>query len=160
MSGTYGGTYRGTVVETADPLQQGRLLVTVPEIYGTEPAWALPSHTPGGDQVPAIGDDVWVSFEHGDPAYPVWEAAGPAEGAAPAESGHVGLYRAVVVDADDPMQQGRLQVTVPEVAGDTTMWAAPGPSVGSDAVLPPVGAEVWVEFGHGDPAYPIWVGVK
>ena len=27
-------------------------------------------------------------------------------------------------------------------------------------MVPPVGAGVWVEFEHGDPDYPIWVGCR
>jgi uncharacterized protein involved in type VI secretion and phage assembly len=27
-------------------------------------------------------------------------------------------------------------------------------------MVPPVGAGVWVEFEHGDPTYPIWVGCR
>ena len=160
MISGYGGKYRGSVVDVDDPLMQGRLLVLVPEIYGTEPAWALPSLPPGDLDLGAVGSDVWVSFERGDPAYPVWEATAVADTDEPATSGYIGVYRGLVVDDGDPLQQNRLQVSVPEVAGETTMWATLGSALGGDVNLPPVGSEVWVEFERGDPGHPIWVGVR
>ena len=69
----YTGTYRGSVVDDADPLQQNRLLVVVPEIYGDASAWALSSLPPGDTApLPGVGDVVWVSFEGGDAEYPIW----------------------------------------------------------------------------------------
>lgn len=74
-----------------------------------------------------------------------------------------GKYRGKVVNNIDPMQLGRVQVSVPAVLGDGQMsWAMPcapfaGPGVGFYAI-PPVGANVWVEFEGGDPDYPIWSG--
>jgi hypothetical protein len=74
-----------------------------------------------------------------------------------------GKYRGKVVNNIDPMQLGRVQVSVPAVLGDGRMsWAMPcapfaGPGVGFFAI-PPVGANVWVEFEGGDPDYPIWSG--
>lgn len=74
-----------------------------------------------------------------------------------------GKYRGAVVENLDPMELGRLQVTVPLVLGSVqTAWAMPcvpyaGPGVGW-YVLPPVGASIWVEFEGGDPDYPIWTG--
>ena len=74
-----------------------------------------------------------------------------------------GKYRGKVVNNLDPMQLGRVQVSVPAVLGDGQMsWAMPcapfaGPGVGFFAI-PPVGANVWVEFEAGDPDYPIWSG--
>jgi uncharacterized protein involved in type VI secretion and phage assembly len=63
----------------------------------------------------------------------------------------------------DPEQRGRLQVSCPAVLGDgRNSWAMPCvPFAGSGVgffVLPPVGANVWVEFVGGDPDYPIWSG--
>ena len=61
------------------------------------------------------------------------------------------------------MQQGRVQVSVPAVLGEGRLsWAMPcvpyaGSGVGFFAV-PPVGANVWVEFEGGDPDYPILGG--
>ena len=61
------------------------------------------------------------------------------------------------------MQQGRLQVSAPSVLGTGQLsWAMPcvpfaGSGVGFFAI-PPVGANVWVEFEGGDPNFPIWSG--
>jgi hypothetical protein len=76
---------------------------------------------------------------------------------------HFGKYRGKVENNLDPMQMGRVQVSCPAVLGDGTLsWAMPcapfaGPSVGFFAV-PPVGANVWVEFEAGDTEFPIWSG--
>jgi len=74
-----------------------------------------------------------------------------------------GKYRGKVASNLDPMQQGRLQVSVPTVLGQGKLsWAMPcvpfaGPGVGFFAI-PPSGANVWVEFENGDPNFPIWTG--
>ncbi len=74
-----------------------------------------------------------------------------------------GKYRGQVANNVDPMKLGRIQVSVPSVLGDGTLsWAMPcvpyaGPGVGFFAI-PPIGANVWVEFESGDPDYPIWSG--
>ncbi|TAH37114.1 MAG: baseplate assembly protein [Planctomycetota bacterium] len=74
-----------------------------------------------------------------------------------------GKYRGTVANNVDPMFQGRVQVSCPAVLGDGRMsWAMPcvpyaGAGVGFFAV-PPVGANVWIEFEGGDPDYPILAG--
>lgn len=74
-----------------------------------------------------------------------------------------GKYRGKVENNVDPLQLGRVQVSVPAVLGDGRMsWAMPcvpyaGSSVGFFAI-PPGGANIWVEFEGGDPDYPIWSG--
>lgn len=75
---------------------------------------------------------------------------------------YFGKYRGRVVDNEDPLKRGSLQVLVPAVLGDKPLWALPcspyaGPQLGFFA-LPPVGASVWIEFEAGQPGYPIWVG--
>ena len=74
-----------------------------------------------------------------------------------------GKYRGKVENNIDPMQQGRVQVSVPAVLGDTTLaWAMPCAPFGGSGVgfftVPPVGANVWVEFEGGDTDYPILAG--
>ena len=59
--------------------------------------------------------------------------------------------------------QGRIKARVPEVLGDQESgWALPCLAFGGSQmgffVLPDVGAAVWMEFEHGDPDYPVWVG--
>ena len=72
-------------------------------------------------------------------------------------------YRGKVKINKDPMQLGRIQVSVPSVLGEGTQsWAMPcvpyaGSGVGFFAI-PPVGANVWVEFEGGNLDYPIWSG--
>ena len=74
----YYAIYRGTVVNNVDPMQMGRIMVTVPDVGGVIPStWAMPSVPFAGKQmgafmVPQIGAGVWVQFEGGDADYPVW----------------------------------------------------------------------------------------
>lgn len=74
-----------------------------------------------------------------------------------------GKYRGTVVNNVDPMKRGRVQVSVPAVLGGGRLsWAEAcvpyaGDKVGLFAV-PPVGANVWVEFEAGDPNHPILAG--
>jgi len=73
-----------------------------------------------------------------------------------------GKYRATVVDNVDPLFLGRIMMQVPAIQGALLNWAMPcspyaGPGVGLYA-MPPIGANIWVEFESGDPDYPIWTG--
>jgi hypothetical protein len=74
-----------------------------------------------------------------------------------------GKYRGKVENNIDPLMLGRVQVSVAAVLGDGTLaWALPcvpygGSGVGLFAV-PPVGANIWVEFEGGNPEQPIWSG--
>lgn len=73
-----------------------------------------------------------------------------------------GKYRGKVIDNLDILFQGRIFADVPAIPGSLTNWALPctpyaGPDVGFYAI-PPIGANVWIEFEAGDPNYPIWAG--
>jgi hypothetical protein len=151
----YGGTYRATVVDDADPMQQNRLMVIVPDVYGDTSIWAAALWS--GAALPAIGDMVWVTFEHGDSGYPIWESDTGSQHDGHTTGAYVGRYRGLVLSNDDPMQQNRLEVTVPDV-DPSAAWAMP--SYDTQYATPPdVGADVWIEYDNGDPAYPRWVGV-
>jgi hypothetical protein len=74
-----------------------------------------------------------------------------------------GKYRGQVANNIDPMQMGRVQVKVPAVLGDGQLsWAMPCSPYGGSGVgffaVPPVGANVWVEFEGGNPDAPILAG--
>ncbi len=74
-----------------------------------------------------------------------------------------GKYRGKVENNLDPLQQGRVQVSVPAVLGEgRASWAMPCVPFAGNGVglflIPPTGANVWVEFEGGDPDYPIWSG--
>jgi uncharacterized protein involved in type VI secretion and phage assembly len=73
-----------------------------------------------------------------------------------------GKHRGVVVNNVDPQQIGRLQVTVPDVPEAQNVFAMPstpyaGPGVGF-YFIPPIGANVWVDFEDCDPNRPVWSG--
>jgi uncharacterized protein involved in type VI secretion and phage assembly len=75
----------------------------------------------------------------------------------------LGKYRGMVLNNVDPLQQGRLQVQVPDVSGlAPATWAMPCVPVAGIQngmfALPIVGSGVWVEFEQGNADHPIWVG--
>ncbi|MDQ2990949.1 MAG: phage baseplate assembly protein V [Pseudomonadota bacterium] len=79
-----------------------------------------------------------------------------------------GKYQGTVINNIDPDFRGRLQVMVPDVTAllPSTFAEACVPLAGPTGppmgvyMVPPIGAGVWVEFEHGDPDYPIWVGCR
>jgi phage baseplate assembly protein gpV len=73
-----------------------------------------------------------------------------------------GKYRGKVTDNVDPLFLGRVLPTIPAISPDPLTWAMPctpyaGSAVGFYAI-PPISANVWIEFEAGDPDYPIWTG--
>jgi len=76
---------------------------------------------------------------------------------------HYGRYRGTVTANLDPQGLGRVQISCPAVlVGGRQAWAMPSsPYAGSGVGLftvPPVGANVWVEFEGGDIDYPVLAG--
>jgi hypothetical protein len=74
-----------------------------------------------------------------------------------------GKYRGVVVENQDPEKRGRLRVKAPAVLQNVDAnWALPCVPValpkGGTYLIPPKGAQVWVEFEGGNPEIPIWSG--
>jgi len=78
MRSRFYGKYRGVVTDVNDPENVGRLRVKVPEVLGdVESPWALPCAPYSGDgmgiyTIPPKGAGVWIEFESGDPARPIW----------------------------------------------------------------------------------------
>jgi len=78
-----------------------------------------------------------------------------------------GKHREIVANNIDPEKRGRLMINIPDVLSEGPLWAeACVPLAGPTGqrmgvyMVPPIGAEVWVEFEGGDPDYPIWVGCR
>jgi hypothetical protein len=73
------GKYRGFVKERNDPEKRGRLKLVVPSVLNDAVTdWALPCFAAGGKAnqgvfiVPENGSQVWVEFEEGNVALPIW----------------------------------------------------------------------------------------
>lgn len=86
----YYGTYRGFVADNEDPKFLGRLKVEIPQVYGDKVRdyWAWPKGMFAGDKIgfwaiPNPKDGVWITFENGDPRFPIWEYGWFAEGEVP-----------------------------------------------------------------------------
>lgn len=73
------GKFRGIVVDNVDPTERGRVRVSVPGALGAgTAAWAEACMPPvegllaAPPPLPAIGSAIWVEFEEGDAARPIW----------------------------------------------------------------------------------------
>jgi uncharacterized protein involved in type VI secretion and phage assembly len=145
------------VLDTADPTSQQRVQVQVPDVSGDQSAWAVPEQP--GAALPTVGDLVAVRYENGDADYPIWSIDGPAASQPTDPSagtgGYHGTYRGIVLDNIDPGGYQRVQVQVPDVAAEQSMWAMPEHG---DAARPAIGDDVWIRFEGGDVSYPIWTG--
>lgn len=70
------------------------------------------------------------------------------------------IYRAIVVDNEDPSSMNKVQVVVPQISNEP-IWAYPKGMDGSSKsgfkwLTPKKGQVVWVEFQMGDFLYPTW----
>ena len=75
----YYSSYRGYVAEREDPEGYGRLKLIIPITTGENVmnywAWQKDCYSGanhGMQNIPEVGDMVWVEFEHGDPNKPIW----------------------------------------------------------------------------------------
>ncbi len=72
------GKHRGVVTNNQDPQHLGRLKARVPDVLGSaESGWAMPcapyvEPKTGFLMLPPVGIGVWIEFEGGDLAHPIW----------------------------------------------------------------------------------------
>jgi hypothetical protein len=78
-----------------------------------------------------------------------------------------GIYRAKVIETNDPLNMNRLRVKVPELHDDDmpaeyAPWACPAPSIGGRGafffVSATIGDWVWIQFEKEDPHTPVYTG--
>ncbi len=124
------GKYRGKVVNNVDPMQMGRVQVSVPAVFGEgQMSWALPCAPYGGSQVgffaiPPTNADVWVEFEAGDPNVPIWSGCFWGQGDAPA-SPPLPSTKVLKTDA--------VTLTIDDLLGAVTLEVQSGAKIKIDA---------------------------
>ena len=85
--GKYYGKYSADVTNNEDELQQGRIKVTIPSMFGPDmEVTARPCFSTAHFYVPPVGAKVWIEFEGGDPQYPLYVGVWYPAGATPPES--------------------------------------------------------------------------
>lgn len=101
------GKHAATVVDTADPVDMGRLRARIPSILGDETSpWAMPcAPYAGPDQgffaVPPVGAGVWIEFEAGDISRPIWTGGWWPRGDTPKpEEGQAGRQESKVLKTE------------------------------------------------------------
>lgn len=73
----------------------------------------------------------------------------------PQDKRFFGIYRGVIADTSDPLDQNRVRMLIPQILGEAvTSWAYPINSTSPNVV----GTGVWVMFEGGDPNFPLWLG--
>lgn len=83
------GKYRGLVSDIEDPDGLGRIKAEVPAVYGDQISpWAMPCVPYAGPShglalMPEVGDGVWIEFEGGNMANPIWSGCWWADGQRP-----------------------------------------------------------------------------
>jgi Type VI secretion system/phage-baseplate injector OB domain len=86
------GKYRGKITSSRDPLNLGRVQVSVPAIFEEgKQGWAMPCSPYAGKgiglfMVPPEGTNVWVEFEGGDADRPIWSGCFWGESELPREA--------------------------------------------------------------------------
>jgi hypothetical protein len=130
--------------------EQGRMVVTFGDgVHGARP--------PSGAQIVTATYDPRSRYDH--VILQVGRVATDADWP-PDSSAHgvcCGIYRALVIDAADPLAGGRLRVQIPELLGGDSVWALPCRPV-AQSTVPAAGQSVWILFEQGDPDRPVWIG--
>jgi hypothetical protein len=72
----------------------------------------------------------------------------------------LGMYRASVANNQDPLNEARVTLLIPQVLGNAeSAWSVPSSPTNT---VPPVGQSVWVQFSGGDITRPVYapLGIK
>ncbi|MFN7883153.1 MAG: phage baseplate assembly protein V [bacterium] len=123
------GKYAGRVEDNQDPMQLGRLLVTVPAVLMTEKKWAMPCVPYAGDKVgfyfmPPKGAGVWVEFEGGDVSRPIWVGCYWASGQLPTQAKDPNQHVLVTAKAELTIDDTTGKVILKNAQKVSTTWDA------------------------------------
>ena len=130
------GVYRAVVDDDADPTGRGRLRVTVVGRAASS-VWAeacLPPVPAGMFAVPPVGATVWVQFEDGDRARPVWTGVSweTARAAVPEITSATSVtVRAPVVHVEAALTELTGVVTCQTLVADSVVAASYTPGAGN-----------------------------
>jgi uncharacterized protein involved in type VI secretion and phage assembly len=136
LRGRFYGKYRGSVTDTNDPDNRGRIKALVPAVLGSvTTGWCDPCVPYAGDKVgivflPEQGSGVWIEFEGGDVSYPIWSGCYwrkdefPDDASQPQKtivtlSGHKILLK----DDSDP---SAASITITDASGNTVVLDSTG----------------------------------
>lgn len=78
------GNYRAVVTDTADPTKSGRVKIDIPSLR-LRNAWAEPALSLGGASgkgsyvIPRVGDKIFIFFDGGNIAHPIYFATSPSQ---------------------------------------------------------------------------------
>ena len=73
---------------------------------------------------------------------------------------HFGIYPATVLNVNDPMRLGRVQLMIPSADHPMSGWARSCVSPGGSVDGVKVGDEAWAMFEGGDIQFPVFMGVR
>ena len=72
----------------------------------------------------------------------------------------VGIYRATVLNTQDPMRRGRVQLMIPGASHPISGWAEACLSPGTSIASVKVGDDGWAMFEGGDISNPVFLGIR
>lgn len=158
------GKYKGVVVNNADPDRTGRLLVTVPDVLGSDPCiWAESASPLAGSGmgvyfVPPVDSGVWIEFQQGDSDFAMWTGCWRGSAAdvpvmaipAPPEPPPIVLGSQLgnsIVISDVPGPTGGIVISSPTGASITINDLGITISNGKGAIITMMGTEVNINHG-------------
>ena len=123
------GKHAGRVEDVSDPLNLGRIKVSVPEVLLTEKKWAMPCVPYAGPQVgfyfiPPVGAGVWVEFEGGDVSRPIWVGCYWGSGELPPDATSPDVHVLATQKTSLKMDDSSGDVEIRNEQGATVTWSA------------------------------------
>jgi uncharacterized protein involved in type VI secretion and phage assembly len=123
------GKYAGSVVDTDDPEQSGRLQVLCPSILGSTAVWARPCVPYAGPNVgffflPPKGANVWIEFEAGNTSRPIWTGCFWAKGELPADATSADIKLIATDQASLKIDDSSGTIEIANASDSQTTWSS------------------------------------